>query len=188
MRDLNRLLWRTSYEFLCLVIYVHLHTHIHISVSNILFHTHICLCNNNGHSLTSHAINTLRPRQNYRHFADDIFICTFLNVNIWISINVSLKCVLNGPINNISALVQIMAWRRLGDKPLSEPMMVSLLTHICVTQPRWINHQLPTVLLWLTQNINFQCYHLRVCQWYMNVIMLCHITRTAARTTNNVKT
>ena len=32
-----------------------------------------------------------------------------------------------------------MAWRRLGDRPLSEPMMVSLLTHICVTRPQWIN-------------------------------------------------
>ena len=32
-----------------------------------------------------------------------------------------------------------MAWRRSGDKPLSEPMMVSLLTHICVTRPQWVN-------------------------------------------------
>ena len=31
-----------------------------------------------------------------------------------------------------------MAWRRPGDKPLSEPMMVSLLTHICVTRPQWV--------------------------------------------------
>ena len=31
-----------------------------------------------------------------------------------------------------------MAWRRPGDKPLSEPMMVSLPTHICVTQPQWV--------------------------------------------------
>ena len=32
-----------------------------------------------------------------------------------------------------------MAWRRPGDKPLSETMMVCLLTHICVTQPQWVN-------------------------------------------------
>ena len=32
-----------------------------------------------------------------------------------------------------------MAWRRSGDKPLSESMMVSLLTHICVTRPQWVN-------------------------------------------------
>ena len=44
-----------------------------------------------------------------------------------------------GPINNIPALVQIMAWRRPGDKPLSESVMVSLLTHICVTRPQWVN-------------------------------------------------
>ena len=34
-----------------------------------------------------------------------------------------------------------MAWRRPGDKPLSEPMMVSLLTHICVTRPQWVKSQ-----------------------------------------------
>ena len=33
-----------------------------------------------------------------------------------------------------------MAWRRPGDKPLSEPMVVySLLAHICATQPQWVN-------------------------------------------------
>ena len=31
-----------------------------------------------------------------------------------------------------------MAWRRPGDKPLSEPMMVRLVTHICVTRPQWV--------------------------------------------------
>ena len=85
--------------------------------------------------------NTLRPRQNGRHFPDDIFKCFFLNENVWIYITISLKFVPKGLINNIPALVQIMAWRRPGDKPLSEPMMVSLLTHICVTRPQWVNWQ-----------------------------------------------
>ena len=67
--------------------------------------------------------NELRPRQMRRHFADDVFKCNFLNENVWIPIKISLKFVPNGPINNISALVQIMAWRRTGDKPLSETMM-----------------------------------------------------------------
>ena len=53
-------------------------------------------------------------------------------------IKVSLKFVPRGLINNIPALVQILAWRRPGDKPLSEPMMVSLPTHICVTRPQWV--------------------------------------------------
>ena len=74
--------------------------------------------------------NTLRPRQNGRHFPDDILKWIFLNENIWISIEIPLKFVPKGQINNIPALFQIMAWRRPGDKPLSEPMMVSLLTHI----------------------------------------------------------
>ena len=84
-------------------------------------------------------LNTLRPRQNGRHFADDIFKCIFLNENVSVAIKISLKFVPKGPINNILALVQIMAWRRPGDKPLSEPMMVSLPTHICVTRPQWVN-------------------------------------------------
>ena len=65
--------------------------------------------------------NTLRPRQNGRHFADDIFKCILLNKNAWIPNKISLKFVPEGQINNIPSLVQIMAWRRPGDKPLSEP-------------------------------------------------------------------
>ena len=44
-----------------------------------------------------------------------------------------------GPINNIPALVPMVAWRRPGDKPLSEPMMARLPTHIYVTRPQWVN-------------------------------------------------
>ena len=83
------------------------------------------------------SVNALRPRQNGRHFTDDVFNCIFLSENVWIPIKFSLKFVPKGPINNIPALVQIMAWRRPGDKPLSEPMMVSLPTPICVTRPQW---------------------------------------------------
>ena len=86
------------------------------------------------HISRDHFINTLRPRQNGRHFADDIFKCIFVNENVWIRIKISLKFVHQGQIDNIPSLVQIMAWRRPGDKPLSEPMIVSLLTHICLTR------------------------------------------------------
>ena len=85
------------------------------------------------------SLNTLRPRPNRRHFADDIFKRIFSNQNVRIPINISLKFVPKGPINNIPALVQIMAWRRPGDKPLSETMVVSLPTHICVARPQWVN-------------------------------------------------
>ena len=84
-------------------------------------------------------LNTLRPRQNGRRFADDTFKRIFLKENIRISIKISLKFVPKGPINNNPALVQIMAWCRSGDKPLSEPIMVSLMTHFCVTRPQWVN-------------------------------------------------
>ena len=96
-------------------------------------------------------INTLRPRQNGCHFADNTFNRIFMNENVRISFKFSLKFVPKGPINNIPALVQIMAWRRPGDKPLSEP-----LTHICVTRPQWVN-KLPLKLRhgWV---IAFHCY------------------------------
>ena len=68
------------------------------------------------------SVNTLRPRQNGRHFADDTFERTILNENVWTSINISLKFVPKGPINNI---------------PLSEPMIVRLPTHICVSRPQF---------------------------------------------------
>ena len=54
----------------------------------------------------------VRPRQNGRHFADDTFNRIFVNENVRIAIEFSLKFVLKRPINNIPALVQIMAWRR----------------------------------------------------------------------------
>ena len=85
-------------------------------------------------------INTLRPRHYGRHFPDDIFKWIFVNENAWISINISLKFVPRGPISHIPALVQMMAWRWPGDKPLSEPMMVILPTHICATRPQWVEH------------------------------------------------
>ena len=91
------------------------------------------------YGFTIMVLNTLRPRQDGRLFPDDIFKYIFFNENVWILIKISLRFVPKAPINNIPALVQIMAWRRPGDKPLSEPMMVNLPTHICVTQPQWVN-------------------------------------------------
>ena len=79
--------------------------------------------------------DTLGPIQNCRHFANDIFRCIFLNENAKTSLKISLKLVPRVRISNIPALVQIKAWRVQGDKPLSEPMMISLLTHIYVTRP-----------------------------------------------------
>ena len=116
-------------------------------VENLMGHVELCcLINENFVSNTPGGglaqwglINTLRQRQDGRHFPDDILKWIFFNEIIWISIEISLKFVPSGPINNIPASVQIMAWRWPGDKLLSEPMMISLLTHICITQPQWVN-------------------------------------------------
>ena len=100
-------------------------------------------------------INTLRPTRNEQHFADNIFKRIFFNENVSISIKISLKFVPKGPINIIPALVQIMAWRLSGDKPLSEAMTVSFLMHICITRPQWVkwNHMHNSNGIWLLMNV-----------------------------------
>ena len=94
-------------------------------------------------------------RQNGRHFADDIFKRILLNENVWIPNKILHKFVPKGPINNIPSLVQIMAWCQPGDKPLSEPIMLGLLMHLCVTRPQWLktcelNHMLRVLVTWST--------------------------------------
>ena len=71
-------------------------------------------------------------------FPHYVFKCIFINENLWNSIKIALKIVPRGSANNIPPLVQIMAWRRPGKRPLSEPTMVRLLTHIWVTRLQWI--------------------------------------------------
>ena len=120
--------------------------HFYVFIWDIINHPCAMGCNYPCHNLNRNSslskllflFNTLRLRQNGHLFPDDIFKWIFLNENVWISLRVSLKFVPKVRINNIPALVQIMAWRRPGDKPLSEPMTVSLLTHICVTRPQWV--------------------------------------------------
>ena len=55
--------------------------------------------------------------------ADDNYKCIFVNENDRIPIQISLKLVPRSPIDNNLALVQVMAWRRTGAKPLPEPML-----------------------------------------------------------------
>ena len=109
--------------------------HRYLCVTTIILNLHQC-------------INTLRPKQNGRRFPDDTFKHIFLNENVWILIEIPLKFVPKGPINNIPALVKIMAWRRPGDKPLSEPVMVRLPTHIFVSRPQGVNSICPDDTTW----------------------------------------
>ena len=59
---------------------------------------------------------------------------------------IALKSVPKGPSTNIPGLFQIMAWHRPGDKPLSETVTVTLLMHVCVTRPQWVNKDLSMVI------------------------------------------
>ena len=110
---------------------------IHLAASTAIWWTRWGI---NLNYLSGRTVNSLRPRRNGHYKADDIFKCIFLKPNVWIPTKISLKFVPKGQINNIPALVQRMAWRRPGDKPLSWTMMVSLLTHICVTRPQWVKY------------------------------------------------
>ena len=55
--------------------------------------------------------------------ADYISKCISLNENGRIPIHISLNFIPKSPVDNKSTLVQVIAWRRTGDKPLPEPIM-----------------------------------------------------------------
>ena len=57
------------------------------------------------------------------NLADSISNIIFLKENIWISLNFVPK----GPIANEPASVQVMAWRRTGNKPLPEPILTQFI-------------------------------------------------------------
>ena len=88
-------------------------------------------------------VNSLRPRQNRRHFADNDFKCNFLSENVWIPIKISLKFVPKGPINNIPALVQIMAWCGTGESHYltnDDPVQRSIYASLGLNElmPQWL--------------------------------------------------
>ena len=130
--------------------------------------------------LNATAINTLRWRQNCGYFAD-IFKTSFLNENIWILLKIPMKFVLKIWINNIPTLVQIMAWPRPGNKPLSETVMVSLLMHIYITWPQWVKKSMfqngregvgggwqPIVFFVIGRFIFSQCKHY---DWWLFLVL-----------------
>ena len=108
-------------------------------------------------------VNTLRRKQNGRHFTDNTLKFIFVNENVRILIKISLKFVPTVRINNIPVLAQIMACRRPGDKPLSEPWWVP--THIWVTRPQWVNWAFRNKLQGnfnLNSNISFKKMHMKM--------------------------
>ena len=87
-------------------------------------------------------INSPQPGQNDGLFADDIFRCILVNEKgFFILVKISMKFLPEGPINNNTALVQIMAWCWIGNKPLYEPMLT------CVGNSHSSASQRPTTFL-----------------------------------------
>ena len=103
----------------------------------------LCWVRRPGHPVDSTLLGGMVGDLLLTHWGRDrmatIFQTTISNTFSWISIKISLKSVTKCPINNIPTLFQIMAGPQPGDKPLSEAMVVSFLTHICVIRPQWVN-------------------------------------------------
>ena len=68
------------------------------------------------------SFNALRPEK-WLMCCGQNFQYIFLKANFVISIGLSQNCVLKGPINSNSALVQVMAWCRTGNNLLHETVM-----------------------------------------------------------------
>ena len=88
---------------------------------------------------------------------------------------ISLKFVHKGSISDIPALVQIMAWCRLGDKPLSEPMLACSPTHVYVSRPQWLNSSgICQIWVWFKRFESHFCKIRLISNWtthYNDVIM-----------------
>ena len=93
-----------------------------------------CWCPGNvrNQGISSNGINTLKLRQNRRHFSDDIFKCILL---VCISIKISQKFVPNGPCNNIPSFVQI-TWSQSAIIWTNDGLGY---WRIYVTWPQWVN-------------------------------------------------
>ena len=106
---------------------------------------------------------TLRPRQNERHFGDDICKCIFLKGNVSISIRSNQHYHSFGSDNGL-------AQTRL--KPLSEAMLISLLTHIFVTRPQGFNFILCVQFTFLYMST---FYHPQLyLGWYKTIARFCN--------------
>ena len=67
-----------------------------------------------------------------------------------------------------------MAWRRPGDKPLSESMMVRLPTHICVTRPQWVNEAESLMMMKRFISLNTTKYQWFSPHWVTNHFLVSH--------------
>ena len=111
------------------------------------------------------------PGQHGHHFTDNIFKCIFINEKLCILIWIPLNFVPMGPIDNESTSVQVMAWRRTGDKPLPEPMLIHFVDVALEGEELnliniWQLH-VNTSPTWTTSQSSIQCSFsiTQWCQW-----------------------
>ena len=102
-------------------------------------------------------LNSSPPGQDGRGFADDVFRCTFVNEKICILIEISLKFVPRGLIDNKAVLVQAMAWRQRATSHYLNRCWSSSLTHIYGTGGRWVNSLVPEQNGWNASAIIIKC-------------------------------
>ena len=125
--DLSGELWSVFYEYFnrnwpcykgfLLYIYIYIY---------IMYATKQNLCPRELLLQKSDLLKSSPPEQNGHHFADNIFRYIFVNEKFWILIQISLQFVPKCPVDRTPLLIWIMAWRRIGDKLLSEPIMTRL--------------------------------------------------------------
>ena len=135
-----------------------------------------CIHNSYHHSLHSIQMYTefkeLRPKEAGHHFTDNIFKCFFLNENLWISINISLKFVLEGQSNNIPSLIQIMACADQATSHYLNQWWLRLVTHIYTSlglnELRQGYHVFNVILNFSLGNVKHICifHHFSTLKWH----------------------
>ena len=106
-------------------------------------------------------------------FADDIFKCIFANEKFYILITVSLKLVPRSPIDHKAALVLVMVWHRVGDKPLSEPMLTWFTDAYMQHQGRWVYNTLRPIYTFCRQHFWMRSLEWKLLYVYSNSTVIC---------------
>ena len=127
------------------------------------------------------SLNSLRPSQHGRRVAYGICKRISMTESVWISIKFLIETCFKGQINNIPSLVQIRAWHRPGEKPLSEPMVVRLPMHIWNTRPQCVKITSPA------QGQSYNCSdtsEVTLEIWMIRPHRSIHSTTTTSQTSN----
>ena len=101
-------------------------------LSNPWFYTNVVM-SSVGHNVLTHCYLWVSFRNKTIYIRQ--FNSIFMKENVWIAIRISMKFSPMFLVNNIPGSIRIMTWHWTGDEPLFEPMIINLLTHLCVSRP-----------------------------------------------------